>query len=108
MIYISGGSKAQRDLAESLYIFCSQELLIKKSIDVDLKIQDLTHAQAWTDHEGDGKFYLEIEKNLNKKQFIVAFCHEMIHVTQHLQKKPVSEHEAYQLECGLVNKFIGQ
>ncbi len=105
MIYIDGGTTAQKELAKELYYFCSQELNIKKSIDIDLKIRDVQHAQAWTDHEGEGKFYIDIEKDLTIEQFITAFCHEMIHVIQHLRDKPISEKEAYQLETGLAEQF---
>ena len=105
MIYVEGGTKAQRQLAKDLYYFCSQALLIKKPVDIDLKIQDVEHAGAWTDHEGKGKFYVDIEKDLTTDQFITAFCHEMIHVIQHLRDKPISEREAYQLEVGLAEQF---
>lgn len=105
MIYIEGGTKSQQQLAKSLYHFCSQELSIKKQIDVDLRIKDVEHAQAWTDHEGKGKFYIDIEKDLTIDQFITAFCHEMVHVIQHLRDKPISEKEAYQLETGLAQRF---
>ncbi len=105
MIYVDGGTQSQIELARDLYDFCSQELSIKKSVDIDLRIQDLEHAQAWTDHEGEGKFYIDIEKNLTTDQFITAFCHEMIHVIQHLRDKSISEKEAYQLETGLAEQF---
>ncbi len=105
MIYIEGGTKSQQKLAKELYHFCSQALSIKKKIDLDLRIQDVEHAEAWTDHEGEGKFYVDIDKGLNRNQFITAFCHEMIHVIQHLRDKPISEKEAYQLETGLAEQF---
>ena len=105
MLYIEGGTSAQRQLSHSLYDFCLQALSIQTSLDVDLRIQDLEHAHAWTDHEGEGKFYIDIEKDLNTDQFILSFCHEMIHVTQHLSNKPISESEAYELECSLFNQF---
>lgn len=105
MIYIEGGTKSQQQLSKDLYHFCSQALLIKKPVDIDLKIQDVERAQAWTDHEGKGKFYIDIEKDLTTDQFITAFCHEMIHVIQHLRDKPISEKEAYQLETGLAEQF---
>jgi len=63
------------------------------------------HAEAWTDHEGEGKFYIDIEKDLTTNQFITAFCHEMVHVIQHLRDKLISEEEAYQLEVGLAEQF---
>jgi hypothetical protein len=105
VIYIEGGTKPQRQLAKDLYYFCSQALSIKKPVDIDLRIQDVDRAQAWTDHEGGGKFYIDIEKDLTTDQFVTTFCHEMIHVIQHLRDKPISEKEAYQLETGLSEQF---
>ncbi|MDC9726255.1 MAG: hypothetical protein PSN35_00270 [Candidatus Thioglobus sp.] len=105
MIYVEGGTSIQQRLAKDLYVFCSQALNIKKQIDVDLKIKVVEHAQAWTDHEGEGKFYIDIDKNLSIDKFITAFCHEMIHVIQHLRDKPISEKEAYQLEASLAESF---
>ncbi len=105
MIYIEGGTKFQRQLAKDLYYFCSQELSIKKKVDIDLRITVVESAQAWTDHEGEGKFYIDIEKSLATNQFIIAFCHEMIHVIQHLRDQPISEKEAYQLEGDLAAQF---
>jgi len=105
VIYIEGGTKDQQILAEQLYYFCSKELVIKKPVDIDLRIQDVDHVEAWIDHEGEGKFYIDIEKDLTTDQFITTFCHEMIHVIQHLRDKPISEKEAYQLESGLAEQF---
>ncbi len=105
MIYIEGGTKTQRKLAKDLYYFCSKELAIKKSIDIDLRIQDVEHAHGWTDHEGDGKFYIDIEKDLDVEKFIVTFCHEMVHVVQYCRDKPISESEAYRLEAELAKGF---
>jgi hypothetical protein len=105
MIYIEGGSKAQQDLSRNLYNFCSNELSIKKKVDIDLRIVSLEKSQAWTDHEGDGKFYIDIERSLNTEQFITAFCHEMIHVIQYLRDREVSEKEAYQLEKILYDRY---
>jgi hypothetical protein len=105
VIYIEGGTKYQKQLAKDLYYFCSQELTIKKPVDIDLRIQDLEHAKAWIDHEGEGKFNIDIEKDLTTDQFITTFCHEMIHVIQYLRDRPISEEEAYQLEVGLAEQF---
>jgi len=105
MIYIEGGTEAQKKLANNLYYFCSKELEIKKKVDIDLRIVDLEKAHAWTDHEGEGKFYLDIDQDLDEDQFITAFCHEMIHVVQHLRYKDISEIEAYKFEKILFDKF---
>jgi len=60
---------------------------------------------AWTDYEGDSKFFIEIESGLKERQFIITFCHEMIHVRQFLAGVEVSEFEAYEYEKGLADRF---
>ncbi|HIL43264.1 MAG TPA: hypothetical protein EYG35_07755 [Gammaproteobacteria bacterium] len=105
MFYVDGGTKTQQELANNLYNFCSNELGIKKKVDIDLRIVTLDKAQAWTDYEGEGKFYLDIDKDLDKDKFITALCHEMVHVVQYLREKEVSEKEAYKLEQSLADKF---
>ncbi len=105
MIFIHGGNKRQKHLAQTLYLFCIEALSIESKIDIDLFIQDIEHAEAWVDHEGDGKFYIDIEKDLDEDSFIITFCHEMVHVIQHLQGKPISEKEAYNLETSLAKQF---
>ena len=106
MLYIEGGTQAQRQLAHSLYDFCLQALNIQQVLDVDLRIQDLEHAHAWTDHEGKTKFYIDIEQDLNELDFITTFCHEMVHVCQYLSLAPVSEQQAYQLESKLAQQYL--
>ena len=73
MIYIEGGSKAQQALSKELYYFCSQELSIKKKVEIDLRIEDVKHAEAWTDHEGEDKFYIDIEKDLRQINLLLLF-----------------------------------
>ena len=59
----------------------------------------------WIDYEGEGKFYIDIEKDLTTHQFITVVCHEMVHVSQYLHRKTISEKEAYQLEVELAKQF---
>ena len=105
MIFVHGGNQQQKHLAQQLYHFCIEALSIQSKVDIDLFIQDIEHVEAWIDHEGDGKFYIDIEKDLDEKSFIIAFCHEMVHVNQHLKGKPISEKEAYSLEKSLARQF---
>ena len=106
MLYIHGGNKEQIELSRHLFNFCCNGLFPKKNLPtIDLSIHKVDGALAWTDYEGDGKFFIEIEESLNKRQFIITMCHEMIHVCQFLAEVEVSELSAYHFEEKLAEQF---
>jgi len=106
MLYIRGGDKNQIKIAQLLFNFCNNGLFQVDNIpSIDLTIQKVDGALAWTDYEGDKKFYIEIEESLDKKKFIITLCHEMIHVCQFLAGVEVSELSAYHYEEKLAEQF---
>ena len=106
MLYIRGGNKEQIVLSQQLFSFCSNGLFQANNIpNIDLTIQKVDDALAWTDYEGDGKFFIEIEESLDSKKFIITLCHEMIHVCQFLAGVEVSELSAYHYEEELAEQF---
>ena len=106
MLYIHGGKKEQIELSRHLFNFCCNGLFPKNNLPIiDLTIHKVDGALAWTDYEGDGKFFIEIEESLNKRQFIITMCHEMIHVCQFLAEVEVSELSAYHFEEKLAEQF---
>ena len=106
MLYIHGGNKEQIELSRHLFNFCCNGLFPKNNLPaIDLTIHKVDGALAGTDYEGDGKFFLEIEESLNKRQFIITMCHEMIHVCQFLAEVEVSELYAYHFEEKLAEQF---
>ena len=106
MLYIRGGNKEQIELSRHLFNFCCNGLFPKNNLPtIDLTIHKVDGALAWTDYEGDGKFFIEIEESLNKRQFIITMCHEMIHVCQFLAEVEVSELSAYHFEEKLAEQF---
>jgi len=106
MLYIHGGNKEQILLSQQLFSFCSNGLFQANNIpNIDLTIQKVDDALAWTDYEGDGKFFIEIEESLDRKKFIITLCHEMIHVCQFLAGVEVSELSAYHYEEELAEQF---
>ena len=106
MLYIRGGNKEQIELSQQLFSFCSNGLFQANNIpNIDLTIQKVDDALAWTDYEGDGKFFIEIEESLDRKKFIITLCHEMIHVCQFLAGVEVSELSAYHYEEELAEQF---
>ena len=106
MLYIHGGKKEQIELSRHLFNFCCNGLFPKNNLPtIDLTIHKVDGALAWTDYEGDGIFFIEIEESLNKRQFIITMCHEMIHVCQFLAEVEVSELSAYHFEEKLAEQF---
>ena len=106
MLYIRGGNREQIVLSQQLFSFCSNGLFQANNIpNIDLTIQKVDDALAWTDYEGDGKFFIEIEESLDSKKLIITLCHEMIHVCQFLAGVEVSELSAYHYEEVLAEQF---
>ena len=106
MLYVQGGNKHQKNLSRQLFNFCCEDLFPNKTKPlIDLSIHPIEDAMAWTDYEGDGKFFIEIEASLSERQFIITFCHVMIHVCQFLEGVEISEVAAYQYEEGLAERF---
>jgi hypothetical protein len=65
MLYIRGGTKEQIELSQQLFNFCSNGLFQANNMpNIDLFIQKVDGALAWTDYEGDRKFFIEIEEKL--------------------------------------------
>ena len=109
MLYIHGGNEEQIRLSHQLFNFCSNGFFPKNDIpNIDLTIQKVDDALAWTDYEGDGKFFIEIEESLDRREFIITLCHEMIHVRQFLAGVEVSELSAYYYEEKLANQFYDE
>ena len=106
MLYVQGGSQNQKTLSQQLFNFCCEDLFphTEKPL-IDLSIHPVEGAMAWTDYEGEGKFFIEIESSLTERQFIITFCHEMIHVCQFLAGVEVSEIDAYEHEQGIADRF---
>ena len=106
MLYIHGGNKKQIELSHQLYNFCCNGLFKEDNIpNIDLTIHKVEDALAWTDYEGEGKFFIEIEETLDQKIFIITMCHEMIHVCQFLSDVEVSELSAYHYEEKIAEQF---
>jgi hypothetical protein len=106
MLYIHGGNSKQNKLARQIFHFCSESLFSdRENLIIDLYIKKVSNALAWTDHEGNAKFNIEIEDSLERRVFIVTLCHEMIHVSQFLKGESVSESVAYEFESKLAHQF---
>ena len=106
MLYIQGGNNNQKSLSQQLFNFCCEDLFPNRTKPIiDLSIHSVEGAMAWTDYEGDSKFFIEIESSLTERQFIITFCHEMIHVCQFLAGVEVSEVVAYEKEVDLADRF---
>ncbi|MBC47858.1 MAG: hypothetical protein HOK03_06005 [Thiotrichales bacterium] len=109
MLYIQGGNKEQIELSRQLFSFCCNGLFKKNNIpNIDLTIHKVEGALAWTDYEGEGKFFIEIEESLNHKKFIITMCHEFIHVRQFLSGVEVSELSAYHYEEKIAEQFYNE
>ena len=88
MLYIHGGNKEQIKLSKQLFHFCNQSWFSKKEKPtIDLNIKKVEDALAWTDYEGDGKFFIEIEESLDRRKFIIKIILISCHIKMSMSTK---------------------
>tara|TARA_B100000780_G_scaffold223589_1_gene162721 strand:+ start:588 stop:1040 length:453 start_codon:yes stop_codon:yes gene_type:complete len=90
IIDISGGSKHQRKLCNSVIKYMIKKLLPRhRTLQVNVELTNIQDDATGYCMIGDNnrEFYIEIDKKLNIKDMVVAICHEMIHVKQYARKE---------------------
>ena len=85
-IYIEGGTKRQRDIADKVISFCIQRLMPKaRSLNVELTLtKDMTDLGGCWLLDNHRSFGVEVNTISKTKDFIISLIHEMVHA------KPVS------------------
>jgi len=102
MIFVKGGSRKQRKIAENIATFCYKELmpLIRKCF-IEINIKDMKGYEGTCLDIDDREFEIDINKKQSIEDFCVSICHEMVHVKQFVRKELYSEcifyktHEEY-------------
>lgn len=83
-IEVTGGTKKQRELAESLAYFCVQKLMPKKkTLDVTITLGKLDEVLGWCLWETATEFSVDIEKKQSLRRLLETVAHEMVHVKQY-------------------------
>jgi len=92
MIFVKGGSRKQRKIAENIATFCYKELmpLIRKCF-IEINIKDMKGYEGTCLDIDDREFEIDINKKQSIEDFCVSICHEMVHVKQFVRKELYSE-----------------
>ena len=106
-IYIEGGSKRQRDIADKVISFCIQRLMPRaRSLNVELTLTrsmlDLGGSWLLDNHRSFG---IEVNSISKTKEFIVSLIHEMVHAKQYYTKE-LYEVLTMNSKGAMVNKII--
>ena len=95
-IYVEGGTPKQRRLAEAVSQFCINELMPRMStLVINIRIFDLTENdcdeddyfyRGWCAQETKREYTIELERKLAPGTFVLALCHEMVHIRQYTSR----------------------
>jgi|TARA_B110000196_G_C21028993_1_gene606628 hypothetical protein len=104
-IYIEGGTKRQRDIADKVISFCIQRLMPKaRSLTVECTLtrsmKDLGGSWLLDNHRSFG---IEVNTISKTKEFIISLIHEMVHAKQYY-KKELTEALTMKSEGIIINK----
>jgi|TARA_X000001036_G_scaffold84783_2_gene76863 hypothetical protein len=84
MIFIKGGKKKQRDLAENAACFAINKLFPKfRKYSILIRLNKFNDCFEYDDRE----FVINIDKKQNCDDFLTAIFHELVHVKQYLKNE---------------------
>ena len=82
MLFVKGGQKKQRKLAEDAACFAINKLFPRfKKYSVLLKLDKFNNCFEYDDRE----FVINVDKQQNHDDFLTAIFHELVHVKQYLK-----------------------
>ena len=90
-IDITGGTKRQKQLAESMVRFCCNKLMPRMhNLSIDVRIRsfgkDDSYGYCLTDDDADTsrprEFVIDINKNVRLRRMLETVAHEMVHLKQ--------------------------
>ena len=104
-IYIEGGTKRQRDIADKVISFCIQRLMPKaRSLTVECTLtRSMTDLGGCWLLDNHRSFGVEVNTISKTKDFIISLIHEMVHAKQYY-KKELTEALTMKTEGTMVNK----
>lgn len=88
-VYVHGGSRSQRRLAESAVAWYIKVYLPKiKNLDIDVYIKKLDKGMhGYCNQLSDRHYELEISNKIKGYEFATTIMHEMIHVKQYVRNE---------------------
>jgi len=83
-IYIEGGTKRQRDIADKVISFCLKRLMPRaRSINVELTLRSMSDLGGCWLIDNHRSFGIEVNSESKTKEFIISLIHEMVHAKQY-------------------------
>ena len=87
-IYIEGGTKRQRDIADKVISFCLKRLMPRaRSINVELTLRSMSDLGGCWLIDNHRSFGIEVNSESKTKEFIISLIHEMVHAKQYYKKE---------------------
>jgi len=82
MIYIQGGTKRQRELAEDMTVFMFRKFNMYPDVEIAFKrLTNETTLGAVVEDEGE--YFIELKRSLSQRNMLVTLAHELTHVKQY-------------------------
>ena len=87
-IYIEGGTKRQKDIADKVISFCLKRLMPRaRSINVELTLRSMSDLGGCWLIDNHRSFGIEVNSESKTKEFIISLIHEMVHAKQYYKKE---------------------
>ena len=93
-ISVSGGTKKQRELVESMVWYCIDKLGMgrMRTLEIDVSLKKIDTACGYCLCIDERDFELEIGKTLSLRRLLETVAHEMVHVKQYARKELTVNH----------------
>jgi len=87
-IMVTGGTKRQRELVESIAEYCVKKLMPRKrNLDVNIHLSNIDDALGYCHEEFAGSYAIEIDKRQSMRRLLETVAHEIVHVKQYARRE---------------------
>lgn len=90
IVFVDGGTKAQREIAHKTVAYCLDYLLPDSNkLEIEVKLMNIrTDAMGYCEM-GDNRreYQIQVERHQTLREFVGTICHEMVHLKQYALKE---------------------
>lgn len=88
MIYVDGGKKSEKAIAQDVVAWCLKKLLPRyRTIEVMVEFEKNMDAYGYCMQEDNREYTITIKKGLGLFDLVSTICHEMVHLKQYVKKE---------------------
>lgn len=89
LIYISGGKKTERAIAEETVHWCLKKLVPRiRTLDINVEFRKIDAYGYCMEEDNRGReFTITIQKGLGLFDLVSTICHEMVHLKQYARRE---------------------